>query len=74
MEPDPEVEVNVPGVMPTVVAPEVVHESVADEPEVMFEGLAVNEETTGGAGGGALVTVTVAAAVALPALFVAVRV
>lgn len=69
VEPLAAVEVNVPGVMATLVAPLVDQLSVLPEPELMLAGLAVNELITG-----KLATVTVTVAVVDPAMLVAVRV
>ena len=66
------VDVKVPGVMATDVAPLVLQESVEDWPEDMDAGEALNEAIAGGEDGG--VTVTVAVAVVEPTLLVAVRV
>jgi hypothetical protein len=71
VEPLANVDVNVPGVMPILVAPAVVQLSVLLEPEVMLVGLAVNELMVGLL---AVVTVTVSVAVVAPAALVAVNV
>jgi hypothetical protein len=63
-------EVNVPGVMPMLVAPDVVQLKVLVWLELMFVGSAVNELIVGTL---AAVNVTVAVAVTEPAAFVAVR-
>jgi hypothetical protein len=47
VEPLAEVEAKEPGVMPILVAPEVIQLSVLLEPEVMLEGLAMNELIVG---------------------------
>ena len=67
VEPLAEVDVNVPGVMATLVAPFVTQLSVVLEPEFMLVGLAVKTLITG-------FTVTVCAEVTEPAASVAVRV
>ena len=69
VEPLPDVDVKVPGVIAILVAPVVTQLSVLLEPELMLVGLAVNELIFG-----LLTTVTVTAAVVEPAAFVAVRV
>ena len=71
VEPLAEVDANVPGVIVIVVAPAVAQFSVLTPPKVMPVGLAVNELIVGKLGG---TTVTVATAVAVPVLFVAVSV
>jgi hypothetical protein len=63
------VEVNVPGVMATFVAPFVDQLSVLLEPQFMFPGPAANELIVGG-----VVTVTVCVDVTEPAASVAVNV
>jgi hypothetical protein len=67
------VEVNVPGVMDMLVAPDVAQLNVLFEPEVMLVGLALNELIVG-LGLLAAFTVTVAVAVVAPEEFTAVRV
>jgi hypothetical protein len=47
VEPLADAEVKEPGVMPILVAPEVIQLSVLLEPEVMLEGLAMNELIVG---------------------------
>jgi hypothetical protein len=71
-ESDPlaDVEVKLPGVIETLVAPVVLKASVLLEPDAMLAGLAVNEVIVGSGG----VTVTVAVAVTEPAESVAVSV
>ena len=69
VEPLANVDVNVPGVMATLVAPPVDQLSVLLAPELMLVRLAVNELITG-----RFVTVTVTAAVVDPAALVAVKV
>ena len=59
VEPDAEVEVNVPGVMEIVVAPEVDQLKVLLDPELMVEGLAVKELIVGLLADAVTVTVTV---------------
>ena len=71
VEPVAEVEVNVPGAMAMLVAPEVAQLSVLLEPEAMLVGLAEKEEMAGLLGA-FVVTVTVAVDEAEPAEFVAV--
>jgi hypothetical protein len=71
VEPLAEVEVNVPGVMAMLDAPLVAQLSVLLEPEVMLEGLAVNELIVGLLDA---VTVTIAVEVIEPVEFVAVSV
>lgn len=71
VEPFAEVEVNVPGVMDMLVAPDVVQLKVLFDPEVMLVGLALNELIVGLL---AAFTVTVAVAVVAPEEFTAVRV
>ena len=66
-----DVDVNVPGVMAILVAPDVVQLSMLLEPEATLVGLAVKELTTGLLGG---FTVTVSVDVAEPAALVAVSV
>ena len=63
-ESDPlaDVEVKLPGVIETLVAPVVLKASVLLEPDAMLAGLAVNEVIVGSGG----VTVTVNAMVVLP--------
>jgi hypothetical protein len=63
-------DVNVPGVIAMLVAPEVDQLSVLLDPELMLVGFAANELITGSADAE---TVTVAEAVTEPAAFVAVR-
>lgn len=70
VEPLAEVDVKVPGVMATLVAPLVTQLSVLLEPEVMLVGLAVNELMVGKLDD----TVTVTVAVTDPAELVAVNV
>jgi hypothetical protein len=67
------VEVNVPGVMDMLVAPDVAQLKVLFEPEVMLVGFALNELIVG-LGLLAAFTVTVAVAVLAPEEFTAVRV
>jgi hypothetical protein len=71
-ESDPlaDVEVKLPGVIETLVAPVVLKASVLLEPDAMLAGLAVNEVIVGSGA----VTVTVAVAVTEPAESVAVSV
>ena len=69
VEPLPDVDVKVPGVIAILVAPVVTQLSVLLEPELMLVGLAVNELIVG-----LLTTVTVTVAVVEPMAFVAVRV
>ena len=69
VEPLAEVDVNVPGVMATLVAPFVVQLSVLLEPELIVAGLLANKLIVGGA-----ITVMVCAEVTEPAASVAVRV
>jgi hypothetical protein len=69
VDPLPDVDVKVPGVMAILVAPVVTQLSVLLEPELMLVGLAVNELIVG-----LLTTVTVTVAVVEPMAFVAVRV
>ena len=71
VEPLADVDVKVPGVMATLVAPVVVQLSVLLEPELILVGLAVNELMVGSLG---VVTVTVAVDVVEPVAFVAVSV
>lgn len=71
VEPLPDVEVNVPGVIAMLVAPVVDQLRVELEPEAMLVGLAVKDLITGLP---AAFTVTVAVAVVEPALSLAVRV
>ncbi|MGB7281753.1 MAG: hypothetical protein WBE13_05775 [Candidatus Acidiferrum sp.] len=71
VEPVAAAEVNVPGVMLTLVAPVVTQLKVLLVPELMPVGLAVNEVIVGLA---KVVTVTLAVAVVDPALLVAVSV
>jgi len=71
VEPLADVDVNVPGVMATLVAPVVAQLSVLLEPEVILVGLAVKELIVGLL---AAVTVTVSVAVVEPAVLVAVSV
>ena len=70
VEPLAEVEVNVPGVMATFVAPDVTQLSVLLDPDVMLAGLGLKEVIVGLL---AAVTVTLAVAVVAPAEFVTVR-
>jgi hypothetical protein len=72
VEPVAEVEVKVPGVIATLVAPVVAQLSVLLEPELIAAGLAVKEVIAGLPE--AAVTVTVAVEVAEPEELVAVRV
>jgi hypothetical protein len=65
------VDVNVPGVIAMLVAPDVTQLNPLLEPELMLVGLAVNELMVGFDG---VVTVTVAVAVVEPDEFVAVSV
>jgi hypothetical protein len=69
VEPLAEVDVNVPGVMATLVAPFVVQLSVLLEPELIVAGLLANKLIVGGA-----ITVMVCAEVTEPAASVAVSV
>lgn len=69
-EPLADGDVNVPGVMATVFAPEVDQLSRLLKPELMLVGLAAKELMTGKAGA---CTVTLAVAVTEPAALVAVR-
>ena len=71
VEPLAEVDVKVPGVMATLVAPVVSQLSVLLAPKVILVGLAANELMVGLLG---VVTVTVSVAVVEPVAFVAVRV
>jgi hypothetical protein len=71
VEPLAEVEVNVPGVMASLLAPVVTQLSVLLEPEVIREGLAVKELISGLL---AVFTVTVSVDVVEPAALVAVSV
>jgi len=71
VEPLAEVEVNVPGVMATVVAPVVAQLSMLLDPELMLVGLAVKELMVGVP---AAVTVTVTEAIFEPEALVAVSV
>jgi hypothetical protein len=71
VEPLAEVEVNVPGVMASLLAPVVTQLSVLLEPEVMREGLAVKELISGLP---PAFTVTVSVDVVEPAALVAVSV
>jgi hypothetical protein len=71
VEPLADVDVNVPGVMATLVAPVVTQLSVLLDPELILAGLAVKELTVGLL---AAFTVTVSVAVAEPAALVAVSV
>jgi len=71
VDPLADVDVNVPGVIPILVAPVVAQLSVLLAPELMLVGLAVKELIVGFA---AVVTVTDAVAVVEPEAFVAVRV
>ena len=71
VEPLDEVEVNVPGVMATVVAPVVAQLSMLLDPELMLVGLAVKELMVGVP---AAVTVTVTEAIFEPEALVAVSV
>jgi hypothetical protein len=71
VDPLAEVDVNVPGVIARLVAPEVDQLKVLLAPGVMLAGLAVNELITGML---AVARVTVAEAVTEPAVLVAVRV
>ncbi|MGA2458584.1 MAG: hypothetical protein ABSF85_13525 [Terriglobales bacterium] len=71
VEPLAAVDVNVPGVMPILVAPVVAQLSVLLEPEVMLVGLAVKELIVGLL---TVFTVTVSVDVAEPAALVAVSV
>ena len=73
VDPLADVEVNEPGVMARLVAPEVVQLNVLLEPEVTLVGLAVKEPMAGLLPPLAL-TVTVTVAVTEPAEFIAVRV
>jgi hypothetical protein len=72
VEPFADVEVKVPGVMATVVAPLVVQLSVLLAPAVMVVGLAVKELMVGLVGAG--FTVTVVVEVGEPVALVAMRV
>jgi len=72
VEPLPDVDVNVPGVMARLVAPVVAQLSVLLEPELMPVGLAVNELIVGLLP--AVLTVTVSVDVVAPAALVAVSV
>jgi hypothetical protein len=71
VEPLAEVDVNVPGVMAILAAPEVAQFSELLEPELMLAGLAVKELIVGLP---APLTVTVTVDMAEPAALVAVRV
>jgi len=71
VEPLADVDVKVPGVTATLVAPVADHFSVLLAPEVMLAGLAVKAPITGFAGA---VTVTVTVAVVEPVALDAVRV
>jgi hypothetical protein len=71
VEPLASVEVNVPGVMAMLVAPAVAQLNMLLDPELMLEGLEVNELIVGLL---SVPTVTVAFAVVEPAAFVAVKV
>ena len=71
VEPLAEVEANAPGAIAIVVAPVVVQFSALMPPRLMVVGFAVNELIDGRLG---WLTVTVAAAVVVPTLFVAARV
>ena len=71
VDPAADVDVNVPGVIARLTAPEVAQLSVLLAPAAMLVGLAVNVEIEGRAGA---CTVTVAVAVAMPIAFVAVSV
>ena len=71
VEPLADVEVNVPGVMASLLAPVVTQLSVLLEPEVIREGLAVKELISGLL---AVFTVTVSVDVVEPAALVAVSV
>jgi hypothetical protein len=71
VEPLADVEVNVPGVMASLLAPVVTQLSVLLEPEVIREGLAVKELISGLL---AVSTVTVSVDVVEPAALVAVSV
>jgi hypothetical protein len=71
VEPLADVDVNVPGAMPILVAPVVAQLSVLLEPAVMFVGLAVKELIVGLL---AVFTVTVSVDVLEPAALVAVSV
>lgn len=72
VDPLAEVEVNVPGAIATLVAPDVAQLNVLLDPDAMLVGLEVNELIVGF--DGVAVTVTEAVAVTDPALFVAVKV
>ena len=74
VEPLAELDVKLPGVMATLVAPLTAQLNVLLEPEAMLVGFAVKELIVGLLGLLAAVTVTVAAAVREPAAFVAVSV
>jgi hypothetical protein len=69
VEPLPDVEVNVPGEMATLVAPRVDQFSVVPEPHLIIVGLAVKAAIVGG-----VITVTVCVEVTEPAASVAVSV
>ena len=71
VEPLADVEVNVPGVMASLLVPVVTQLSVLLEPEVILEGLAVKELISGLL---AVFTVTVSVDVVEPAALVAVSV
>jgi hypothetical protein len=71
VEPVPDVEANVPGVMAILAAPDVAQLSVLLEPEVILEGLAVKALIIGLP---VVLTVTATVDVAEPAALVAVRV
>ena len=71
VEPLAELDVNVPGVIAIVVAPDVDQLSVLLEPELIVVGLAVKELIVGALG---VLTVTVTFKVAEPAVLVAVKV
>ena len=67
VDPLADVDVNVPGVIPILVAPVVTHLNVVPAPELMVVGLAANELIMGFV---TAVTVTVRLAVARPKAFV----
>lgn len=70
-EPLPEVDVNVPGVIATLAAPEVTQLRVLLEPELMPAGLAVNDPIVGFGVLDSAVTTIVVLAVVEPSAFVA---
>ncbi len=70
-EPLAAVDVNVPGVIATRVAPDVIQVRVVPEPELMPAGLAVNELIVGFGGFDSTVTTIVVFALVDPSAFVA---